>query len=64
MLNVFLAGVYDLHRTIDLLGDLHGPDHAIDVEPPAKTASDQMVMNLHLLLGEAGDLGPGGLRPR
>ena len=64
VLDILLARPDDLHRAIDLLGDLHGPDHAIDIEPAAKAASDQMVVNLDLLLGEAGDFGGGGLRPR
>ena len=51
VLDVLLARPYDLHRAIDLLGDFYRPDHAIDIEPAAKAASDQMVVNLTFSLG-------------
>ena len=64
VLDILLARPDDLHGAIDLLGDLYGPDHAIDIEPAAEAAADQMIVDLDLLLGEAGDLGRGGLSPR
>ncbi len=56
VLDVFLARPHDLHGTIDLLRDLHGANDAIDLQPPAKAAADQMVVDHHLVQRQAGSL--------
>ncbi len=49
MLNVFLASPYNLHGTIDLLGDFDGADRAVSLEPSAKAAADQMIVDDNFL---------------
>ena len=61
VLDVFFATPNDLHRPIHLLRDLDGEDVAVDIEPPAETAADQMVVDLDRLLGQAGERGGGSL---
>ena len=49
VLNVFLASPYNLHGTIDLLGDFDGADRAVSLEPSAKAAADQMIVDDNFL---------------
>ena len=46
----------DLHRAIDLAGDLHRLGDAVDIEPAAEAAAEQVIVDLHLLRRQAGDL--------
>ncbi len=45
VLDIFLAGPHDLDRAFDLLGDLDGADDTVDVQPPAESAADQMIVD-------------------
>src|SRR5258708_21560298 len=45
VLDVLLARPHDLHRAIDLLGNLNGANCAISFQPPAKAAADEMIMD-------------------
>ena len=56
VLDVLLAGPHDLHRAVDLLRDLDGADDAVDLEPPAEAAADQMVVDDDLVQRQAGGL--------
>ena len=53
---ILFARPDDLDRVLDLLGDLHRVDHEIDFQAPAKPSADEMVVNLHGLLGQTGQL--------
>ena len=53
MLDVFLARPDDLDGTIDMLGDLDGADHAVDLQPPAEAAADQMIVDDDLVQRQA-----------
>ena len=64
VLDVFLARPDDLDRTIDLLGDLDGANDAVDVEPPAESAADEVVVYDDLVQRHSGDLRRRGLRAR
>ena len=61
MLDVLLAGPDHLHRPVDLLGDLHRLGDAVDLEPPAEAAAEQVVVDADLLRRQPGDLGGGRL---
>src|SRR6476646_867081 len=63
MLDVFLSTPYDFYRPIDLLCDRDGLGHAIYVKPAAKTATNQMIVDLNFFRGQSGNLGSGGLSP-
>ncbi len=56
VLDVFLAGPHDLDGAVDLLRDLDGAGDAIDLQPPAKAAADQMIVDHDLVQRQAGDL--------
>ena len=56
VLDVFLAGPDDLDGTVDMLGDLDGASDAIDLQPPAKAAADQMIVDHDLVQRQAGGL--------
>ncbi len=45
VLDVFLAGPHDLHRAVDLLRDLHRANDAVDFQPPAEAAADQVIVD-------------------
>ena len=45
VLDVFLATPNNLHRPSDLLGNLHRTGDAIDLEPPAETTADQVIVD-------------------
>ena len=56
VLDVFLAGPHDLHRAVDMLGDLDGADDAVGLQPPAEAAADQMIVDHDLVQRQAGGL--------
>ena len=56
VLDIFLAGPHDLHRAVDLLRDLDGASDAVDLQPPAKAAADQMIVDHDLVQRQAGGL--------
>ena len=56
MLDIFLAGPHDLDGTVDMLGDLDGANDAIDLQPPAEAAADQMIVDHDLVQRQAGGL--------
>ena len=56
VLNVFLARPHDLHRPVDLLGDLDGSSSAIGFKSAAKATTDQMIVDDDLLERQACDL--------
>ena len=45
MLDVFLAGPDDLHRTVHMHGDLNCARDAVNFEPTTKAAADQVVVD-------------------
>ena len=49
VLDVLFAGPDDLHRTIDLLGDLHRLGDKIDLQSPTEATAQKVVENLDLL---------------
>ena len=53
MLDVFLARPHDLHGTLDVLGDLDGADDAVDLEPAAEPAADQVIVDHDLVQRQA-----------
>jgi hypothetical protein len=57
VLDIFLAAPHDLHRSIHVLRDLDGEDTAVDIEPAAETAAEQLVVNPDCILRQAGDPG-------
>ena len=61
VLDIFLAGPYDLHGTIDVLRDLHRANDAVLFQPPAESAADQMIVDHDLLERQARDLRGSGL---
>ena len=62
VLDVLLAAPDDLDRPFHLLRDLDGEDRAVDVEPPAEAAAEQVVVDPDRFLRQAGELGDRGLR--
>jgi hypothetical protein len=56
VLDVFLAGPHDLHGTVDVLRDLDGANDAINFQPPAEAAPDQMIVDHDLVQRQAGGL--------
>src|SRR5438876_11272917 len=64
VLDVFLAGPYDLDGAIDLFGDLDGAGDAVDLQPPAESAADQVIVDHHLVQGQLGGLRRRRLDPR
>src|SRR5260221_12744868 len=62
VLDIFLAGPYDLDGTVDLLRDLDGAGDTIGLQPPTEATADQMVVDHDLVQRQAGCLfgkGPG-----
>ena len=51
VLDVFLAGPHHLDWTIDLTGDLDRQGDPVEVHAAAKTATKQVIMDLHLIQG-------------
>ncbi len=45
MLDVFLARPDDLDRTIDVFGDFDSASDAVDLQPPAEPAADQVIVD-------------------
>src|SRR6267378_52660 len=64
VLDIFLARPHDLHGAVDMLRDLDGASDAIDLQPPAKAAADQMVMHDDLVQRQARHLRGGRLGTR
>ena len=62
VLDVLLPAPDDFHRPVDLLGDRDGLGDAVDVQPAAEAAADQMIVHLDLLRRQSGDLRGRGLR--
>jgi len=58
MLDIFLARPDYLDGTIDLHGDLDRASDAVDLQPPAEAAADQVIVNHHLVQRQ-----PGGFCP-
>ena len=56
VLDVLLAGPDHLHRALDLLGDLHRLGDAVDLQPAAEAAAEQVIVDLDLVQRQAGDL--------
>ena len=56
VLDIFLAGPHHLHGAGDLLRDLDRPDDEIHLEPPAEAAAQEVVVHLHSLFRQAGQL--------
>ena len=63
VLDVFFAAPHDLHRSVDLLGDRYGLSDAVNVQPPAEAAPDQMIVHLDLIGRQARSLAPPWLEP-
>ena len=62
VLDVFLARPDDFDRAVDMLRNLDGANDAVDLQPPAKAAADQMIVDHDLVRRQAGGLrcrGPG-----
>ncbi len=64
MLDIFLARPYDLHGTVDVLGDLDRAGDAVHLEPPAEATADQVIVDDDLFERKAGSLGRCRLGPR
>ena len=64
VLDIFLAGPYDLHRTVHMHGDLNSASDAINFEPATKTAAEQVVMHHDLVQRETCGFCRRGLRSR
>ena len=45
VLDVLLAGPHHLHRPVNMHGDLNRAGDAVDLEPAAKSAADQMIVD-------------------
>ena len=56
VLDVFLARPDDLDRTVDVLGDLNCASDAVDFEPPAEPAADQVIVDHDLFQRQTGSL--------
>ena len=56
VLDVFLAGPHDLDWAVDMLRDLDGARDTIDLQPPAESTADQMIVDDHLVQGQASGL--------
>ena len=56
VLDVLLAGPDHLDRAIDLPGDLHRLGDAVDLQPAAEAAAEQVIVDLDLLQRQAGHL--------
>jgi hypothetical protein len=61
MLDVLLAAPDDFHRSIHLLRNLDGEDAAVDIQPSAEAAAEQMIVDLDRILRQAGELSNHGL---
>ena len=57
MLDIFLARPHHLDRTVDLLGDLDGASDIVGLQPPAKAAADQVIVDHDLVERQARGLG-------
>src|SRR4029077_8165084 len=55
VLDVFLAGPHDLDGAVDMLRDLDGASDTVDLQPPAKATADEMIVDHHLVQGQARD---------
>ena len=64
VLDVFLARPDDFDGAVDMLRDLDGANDAIDLQPPAKAAADQMIVDHDLVQWQAGGLRRCGLGAR
>ena len=49
VLDVLLARPHDLHRTVHLHGDLNRAGDAVDLEPAAEAAADQVIVDHDLV---------------
>ncbi|MCY1521118.1 hypothetical protein D9M68_559170 [compost metagenome] len=62
--DIFLAGIDHLDRVIHLLGDFHRVADEVRFQAPAEAAAEQVVVHLHRLLRQPGELRRQGLGPR
>src|SRR5882724_6246929 len=62
VLDVFLPRPDYLDRSLYLLGNLHGPHRAVELEAAAEPATEQMIVDTDLLPSQAGDFHDGRLR--
>jgi len=53
VLDIFLARPHDLHRTVDMLRDLHGACGTISLQPPPEATPDQMIVDHNLVQRQA-----------
>ena len=56
MLDVFLARPDHLDGPAHVLRDLNGPHGPVELEAPAESAAQQMIVDAHLLARQAGEL--------
>src|ERR1700682_1161708 len=64
VLDIFLAGPDDLHRTLHLHGDLNSAGDAVDLEPATEAAADQVIVNHDLVQRQSGGFCGSGLGSR
>ena len=57
VLDVFLARPHDLDGTVDMLRDLDRASDVIDLQPPAESAADQVIVDHNFFQRQAGSLG-------
>src|SRR5882724_13107714 len=62
VLDVFLPRPDYLDRSLHLLGNLHGPHRAVELEAAAEPATEQMIVDTDLLPLQSGDFHYGRLR--
>jgi hypothetical protein len=56
VLDVFLARPHDLDRTVNVFGDLNRASDAVDLEPPAESAADQVIVDRDFFQRQTGSL--------
>src|SRR6202045_344282 len=61
VLDILFAGPHHLDRPFDLFGDLDCLGDAVHLQPPAKAAAQQVIVNYDLVTRQAGHLGSRGL---
>src|SRR5713101_1596087 len=64
VLDIFLAGPNDLHRTVYLHSDLNSAGDAVNLQPATEAAADQVIVNHDLVQRQSGGFCGGGLGSR
>jgi hypothetical protein len=64
VLDVLFAAPHDLNRSVDVLGDAHGTLDAVNLQPAAEAAAEQVIVDGDLVERQPGDLRCRGLRSR